>query len=66
MRHSSGLCECIAVYVDNLVFVVHEPNTIINLLEEKYKYTLKDTCIISYHLGCNFFGDDEDILCMVP
>ena len=27
---------------------------------------MKVTGVISYHLGCDFFRDDEDILCMVP
>ena len=64
MRQSNGLWEYIAVYVDDLAFVVREPNTMINLLEEKYKYKLKGTGMISYHLGCDFFRDDENIICM--
>ena len=66
MRKSSGLWEYIAVYVDNLTFVVRETKTIINLLVEKYKYKLKGTGIISYHLGCDFFRDNEDIIFMAP
>ena len=68
MRQSSGLWEYVAVYVDDPVSFVRKTNTIINLLEEKYKYKLKGTGtgIISYHLGCDFFRDDECILRMPP
>ena len=47
----------------HLVYVIQ---TIIILLEENYTYKLKGTGIISYHLGCDFFRDDENILCMAP
>ena len=46
--------------------VARNPKSIITLLEEKYNYKLKGTGSISYHLGCDFFRDDEDILCMAP
>jgi hypothetical protein len=37
-----------------------------NVLEKKQKFKLKGTGTIAFHLGCNFFCDDEDILCMAP
>ena len=57
MRQSNGLWEYITLYVDDLSFVVCDPNTTITLLKEKYK--LKGTGSISYYLGCDFFRDDE-------
>ena len=66
MIQSNGLWGYILVYVDNLHFVMRDSKAIITLLKEKYKYKLKGTCSISYHLGCDFFRDDEDVLCMTP
>ena len=51
MRQSNGLWESTIVYVDDFSFVVRDPKTIITLLEEKYKYKLKCTGSIFYHLG---------------
>ena len=66
MRQSNRIWEYIAVYVDDLAFVVRDPKAIITLLDEKYNYKLKDTGSILYHLGCDLFRDDEDIVCMDP
>ena len=66
MIQLNELWEYITVYVDDFDFFVRDPKAIINLLEEKYNYKLKDTCSISYHLGCDFFRDNEDVLCMAP
>ena len=66
MRQSNGLWEYIAVYVDDLVLVVRDPKVIISFLKYKYKYKLKGTGRIPYHLDCDFFRDDEDILYMAP
>ena len=66
MRQCSGLWYYITLYVDDPTFVVRDPKTISDLLEEKCKYKLKVTGIISYHLGCDFFRDDEEVICMAP
>ena len=66
MRQYNGLWEYISVYVDDLLFVVYDPKASITLLKEKYKYKFKGTGNITYHLGCAFFRDDEDIVCMAP
>ena len=58
MRQSNELWEYVAVYVDDLTFVVRDPKAIITLLEEKYNYKLKGKGSILYHLGCDFFRDD--------
>ena len=50
----------------HIAFGVHDPKSIITLLEEIWKYKLKGIGNISYHLGCDFFRDDEDIICMPP
>ena len=66
MRQSNRLREYIAVYVDDLVFVVRDPKKIIIFPDDNNKYKLKVIGSISYHLDCDFFRDDEDKLCMFP
>jgi hypothetical protein len=38
----------------------------VDVLEKKHKFKLKGTGTIAFHLGCDFFCDDEGILCMAP
>ena len=42
------------------------PEEIINLLENKYKFKFKVSGPIGYHLGCDFFRDKYNVLCMAP
>jgi hypothetical protein len=42
------------------------PDELVQLLVGKHKFKLKGTGRISFHLGCDFFRDDEDVLCMHP
>ena len=66
MRKRSGLWEYVAVYVDNLAFAMKNPTKFTKLLAEKYKYKLKGTGDIAFHLGCDLFCDDDGVLCMAP
>ena len=66
MRQPNGLWEYVAVYVDDLAFVMREPKAFTDILMEKYKYKLKGTGSISFHLGCDFFRDKDGTLCMAP
>ena len=36
------------------------------MLITKYKFKLKGTGTIVFHLGCDFFWDDDCVLCMAP
>ena len=56
----------IAVYVDNLAIASKDPAGIICALTEGYKFKLKGTGPIEFHLGCNFFRDKEGALCFAP
>ena len=47
-----------------LVYVIQK--LLLPSLKKNLKYKLKGTVNISYHLGCDFFRDDEDSLCMAP
>ena len=66
MRERNGIYEYVAVYVDDLAFAVHDPEGFVKILMEKYKYKLKGTGPISFHLGCDFLHDEEGFLCFEP
>ena len=54
--------EYIAWYVDDLAIVSKTPEAIIKVLQEKHKLKLKRSGPLSYHLGCNFYRDENGIL----
>jgi hypothetical protein len=66
MRPTSGVYEYIAVFVDDLAIAMADPQEFVDVLEKKHKLKLKGTGTIAFHLGCDFFCDDEGILCMAP
>ena len=66
MRKSGNIYEYIARYVDDLAIVSQNPSTITETLTQKYKLKLKGTGPIDYHLGVNFFRDQQGVLCMAP
>jgi len=56
----------IAVYVDDLMIASKDPDSIIKMLMEKYHFKLKGTGPTKFHLGCDFFRDEEGVLCYAP
>ena len=65
--HSNGdSYEYIAVYVDDLAIAAAKPQEIINILTNVYNFKLKGTGKISFHLGMDFFRDEEGTLCFAP
>jgi hypothetical protein len=66
MRRIDDHYEYIAVYVDDLAIASKEPAGIIRALTEDYKFKLKGTGLINFHLGCDFFRDEEGVLCFAP
>ena len=55
MRQRDGLWEYIATYVDDLLIVSKDPQSIIEMLQgEPYNFKLKGSGPISFHLGCSF------------
>jgi len=66
MRHMGDHYEYVAVYVDDLLIVSKEPKAITDVLQKKYSFKLKGTGPISFHLGCDFFRDENGILCFAP
>jgi len=58
--------ECIAVHVDNLMIATKDPDSIIKLLTETHQFKLKGTGPTEFHLRCDFFCDEEGVLCYAP
>jgi hypothetical protein len=58
--------EYIAVYVDDLAMALESPDKFVKILEDKYGFKLKGTGTIAFHLGCDFFRDEDGVLCMAP
>ena len=66
MRQNRNVYKYIAVYVNDLAIAAKDPENISEILMKKYKFKLKGTGAISYHLGCDFFRDNNGILCFTP
>jgi Reverse transcriptase (RNA-dependent DNA polymerase) len=66
MRKRDGHYEYVAVYVDDLLIASRNPKIIIEWLEKRNMFKLKGTGPISFHLGCDFFRDEEGVLCVGP
>jgi len=66
MRDCGDHYEYIAVYVDNLLILSKDPSSIIKTLSDEHKFKLKGTGAVSFHLGCDWFRDDDGNLCYAP
>jgi len=66
MRDMGGHYECIAAYVNDLMIASEDPEAIVKTLMEKCQFKLKGTGPTKFHLGCDFFRDEEGVLCHVP
>ncbi len=66
MRRVHDKYEYIAVYVDDLAIASANPREIIDVLTNVYKFVLKGTGTIAFHLGCDFKRDEDGVLCMQP
>ena len=67
MRDCGDHYEYIAVYVDDLMIASKNPQGIIDALTSKpNNFKLKGTGPISFHLGCDFFRDEDGVLCIGP
>ena len=68
MRHNKqhDIYEYVAVYVDDLAIAMKDCDTFINILQDKYKFKLKGTGPITYHLGMDFFRDKNLMIYMAP
>ena len=67
MRRNGDIYEYVAVYVDDLAFAVKDPEAFLrNLSNEPFKFKLKGSGPIKFHLGMDFERDQEGVLCMAP
>ncbi len=66
MRARGDHYEYIAVYVDDVIIASKDPKGICESLSVEHKLKLKGTGPISFHLGCDFYRDDDGTLCMAP
>ena len=58
--------EYIAVYIDDLTFALKDPQSFIDILKQKYHFKIKEAGPLEFHLGANFFRNDENTPCMAP
>jgi len=66
MRRNGEKYDYVGVYVDDLAIAMGDPQTFIDALKDKYKFKLKGTGPIKYHLLMDFFRDDDGVLCGDP
>ena len=63
MREKEDHWEYIGTYVDDLAIASKDPQAIVDKLVKEYKFKLKGTGPISYHLGCDFVRDEDKVFC---
>ena len=66
MRDMGDHYEYIAVYVDDLLIVSRKAQDLIDAFTKEHNFKLKGTGPISFHLGCDFFRDEDGVLCYAP
>ena len=66
MRRNGDVYEYIAVYVDDLAFAMKDPETFVKQVKDDLKFKLKGTGPITYHLGMDFFRDEDGTLAYAP
>jgi Reverse transcriptase (RNA-dependent DNA polymerase) len=66
MRRNGNVYEYSAVYVDDLAIAAKYPNTIVEIFTNTYNFKLKGTGTIHFHLGMDFFREDDGTLCIEP
>ena len=66
MKHMGGHYEYIGVYVDDLEVASKDPAALLETLTGTYKFKLKGTGPMTYHLGCDFLRDPDGTLVQSP
>jgi hypothetical protein len=52
--------------VDDLAIAMKNPQEFVDVLIKVHGFKLKGMGSIAFHLGCDFFQDDDGTLCMAP
>ena len=63
MRKVVSIYEYISGYVDDLAISSQDPSAKVEELTTKHKMILKGSLPIAYHLGADFYGDKDGVLC---
>jgi len=66
MRDMGDHYEYIAVYVDDLLIVAKDAKSLTEILLGKYRFKLKGTGPVTFHLGCDYYRDENGTLCVAP
>jgi hypothetical protein len=66
MRRVDDHYEYIVVYVDDLLIASKDPKKIVEILTVAHMFKLKGNGPVLFHLGCDFFRDEEGYLCFAP
>ena len=67
MRDMGDHYEYIGVYVDDLMIASKNPQAIIDALTAKpHSFKLKGTGEVDFHLGCDYYREDDGTLCVGP
>ena len=67
MRDQGDHYEYIGVYVDDLIIASKNAQRIIDELQAKpHQFKLKGTGPVDFHLGCDYFRDEDGCLCVGP
>lgn len=61
-----GYYEYIATYIDDLTIGSKNPQAILDYLQNEAKFKLKGSEEINYLLGCDYWRDEDGILCSAP
>ena len=61
-RANKDVYEYIAVYVDDLLIAMLQPESFVKTLREKYSLKLKGVGPLTFHLGCDFIRDPDGTL----
>ena len=66
MCRNDDAYEYISVQFEDLTITVKDPKYIADILVTRYKFKLKGTGLISFHLGYDFFHDNTGTLFYAP
>ena len=66
MRRVDDHYERVAAHADDLAIVSKNPADVVRALTEDCKFKLKGAGPVEFHLGCDFFRDEEGVLCFAP
>ena len=66
MRDAGDAWEYIVVYVDDIIVAMKDPKSFFDELQDpdKVDFKMKGVGSLTYHLGADFFRDDDGTLCL--